>query len=239
MEHETMSTESFCAVLDGIVDWFDQPYTVHVVRHAERGELLPGDDGKHTPLTKSGELQAFAFGKQIPQGRTLTLSHTGLVRTEATARSICAGYQSAGGNVRDPWPIRSRFGGYVRSQEVYRLATQSGFLDSWMKGEVDSSLIDPAPLACRKLISMLFDPENWRAVEAGSLYIHVGHDWDIYVLQFVVLGLLPDSNPAEFLGGISLLRKGNTLSGLRCGYASDIPWNWDEHKDIRGESCPV
>jgi broad specificity phosphatase PhoE len=65
-----------------------------MIRHGERGELLPGNDSGLTPLTERGMKEAFLLGQRLSESgfQISTVSTSPLSRCVQTADSILKGY---------------------------------------------------------------------------------------------------------------------------------------------------
>ncbi|MFC1706154.1 hypothetical protein ACFL59_04925 [Planctomycetota bacterium] len=197
-----------------------------LLRHAHRGELPPDARHRHVPLTAEGEDAARCLGSFLPPDRTLLLTHSGTTRTERTAQLLADGFADAGGECGYFETVRCVGGSYVHSDEVYLLCRDSDFMQRWFHGLIDTRLLDPPEAAASSLLQMLFDPavSNCALPEVGELYVHVGHDWDIYVVQRALLGALPWDEPVEFLDGLALVRSACSIHGWRNGIRGGLAW---------------
>jgi broad specificity phosphatase PhoE len=193
-------------ILNDLSRMDDNLHIIIYCRHAERPELPPDETHCDIPITDAGRAAALQLGSSLPHDKRLFLRHTGVARTIQTAEAIAEGFSKITRSIIDIKVIQSQYGSYVHSSEIFRIGWQHDFVANWLNGSVAPEIIDHPTMAARRILGTLLDSarSNCPVYAPGTLYVHIGHDWDIYLLQHILLGLMPESNPVGFLEGIIL-----------------------------------
>jgi broad specificity phosphatase PhoE len=162
------------------------------------------------PLSETGRELAMRFGGLLPPWRHLRVFTSPSGRCVETGDLIRRGF-GRGGTVtpRDDLSVfyvrdMRRVGGMLKHLGVDRT------LHRWFDGEVDPQWMEAADASLDRLLACLL--ELFRAAPCNSLTLCVSHDWNLYLLTHLALGVPYAEQPrAEYLDCILFYEQGGQV----------------------------
>jgi broad specificity phosphatase PhoE len=186
-----------------------------IMRHSERHYDLDNPAGEpFMNLTEKGKDLSLNFGEQLPPGMAVRAFSSFIGRCIETAYLIDKGYTSKGGktNSNSVEFFLSPF--YAKNPaEILKTFLKSGslsFVRSWLDGEFSSKVIDDPKDSAQKIVG--FAKEHLAQSLENHINISITHDWNLYLVKEIFLGLKhEDAGAVEYLEGVVLYAHNNDL----------------------------
>lgn len=160
-----------------------------LLRHSAREEIvgLTVRDAMMAPLTDAGRRLAWDFGRQLPQDRSVRIFSSEVPRCVDTAEQIARGIQEAGGDPVEVLTKPSLAASFIRNADVvareFGMRGPRGFVDAWVSGELDASVLDPLDRAARdQLASLLEELPPQGVAGPPAVHLHISHDVNVVAL---------------------------------------------------------
>jgi len=186
-----------------------------IMRHSERH--YDRDNPVREPfmnLTGNGKDMSFKFGEQLPQGMYVRTFSSFIGRCIETAYLIDKGYTAKGGKTtsNNVELFLSPF--YAKNPaEILKTFIESGssnFVRAWLDGDYSSEIIDDPEDSARKMVK--FATEQLEQTIENHIDICVTHDWNLYLIKEVFLGLKhEEAGKIEYLEGVVLYKNKNDV----------------------------
>jgi len=182
-----------------------------IMRHSER--YYDKENPAREPfmnLTEKGKDASQKFGEQLPQGMGLRAYSSFIGRCIETAYLIDKGYISTGGRTTSNIVEVFLSPFYAKNPaEILKTFLESGsssFIRSWMNGEFSANVIDDPTESAKKIVGVAKE-KLMQALE-NHIDILITHDWNLYLVKEVFLGLKHEAaGKIEYLEGVVLYKE--------------------------------
>jgi len=179
-----------------------------IIRHSERN--YDKENPFREPfmnLTENGKDASLQFGEQLPLGMLVRAFSSFIGRCIETAYLIDKGYTSKGGKttINVVEFFLSPF--YAKNPaEILKAFVEGGslgFVRRWLNGEFPSELIANPESSAKKIVG--FAKEKLTESLEDHIDIFVSHDWNLYLVKEILLGLKhEDYGKVEYMEGVVL-----------------------------------
>ena len=184
-----------------------------IMRHSERH--YDNDYPDREPfmnLTENGKDVSFQFGEQLPPKMLVRTFSSFIGRCIETAYLIDKGYTFKGGKTRSNMVelLVSPF--YAKNPvEIMKTFLESGysnFIRAWLNGDFSSEVIEDPRESAKTIVS--FAKEQLIQSLENHIDISITHDWNLYLVKEIFLGLKhEDAGAVEYLEGVVLYANNN------------------------------
>lgn len=186
-----------------------------IMRHSERH--YDPDNPVREPfmnLTENGKDMSFKFGEQLPSQMCVRSFSSFIGRCIETAYLIDKGYMSKGGKTKSNTVAIFLSPFYAKNPaEILKTFLESGsshFIRAWLNGDYSSEIIDDPEDSARKMVTFAKEQLN-QSIE-NHIDISVTHDWNLYLIKEVFLGLKhEDAGKIEYLEGVVLYKENDII----------------------------
>jgi broad specificity phosphatase PhoE len=201
------------------VDGSARPSVLAVIRHSARHYGQTEND-LDNPLSELGRALCHRFGGALPAWGEFSTRSSMSGRCIETAELIGASHGRLCALPHQVTEELSAF--YVRDMRrvggMMKHLTPQETLRRWFAGDVPPEIMAPPHEAAARVMAAI--TERLAAAPSDHLTLCVSHDWSIYLLRHVVLGLrYGEHPPAEYLDGLAFWLDGDSLmvSSALCG----------------------
>ncbi|MBW1848699.1 MAG: histidine phosphatase family protein [Deltaproteobacteria bacterium] len=186
-----------------------------IMRHSERH--YDNDNPIREPfmsLTEPGKDFSIKFGGKLPSGVMVRAFSSFLGRCIETAYLIDKGYTAKGGKTESNTVELFLSPFYAKDPvEIVKTFVETGslsFIRSWLDGDFSSELIDNPVDSAQKIVG--FAKEKLTESLEDHIDIFVSHDWNLYLVKEVFLGLKhEDYGNVEYLEGVVLYAQNGNI----------------------------
>ncbi|MHA1636609.1 MAG: histidine phosphatase family protein [Candidatus Thorarchaeota archaeon] len=194
--------------------------TILLVRHSERLVNLSPSDTLKAELTPTGHEMAIAFGRNLPQGKKITLLHSPNIRTKQTAERIAEGILDTGGSSPHISSSDILWGPESDYSKFASLLNEHGFPEvyrRWINGNISPDVFEPMDQFIKRLIPYSID--RLELAKPDSIEVLVTHDLVIDIAQRKFLGINTgaDNFDIPFLGGLGFSKSDGIIQGYHKG----------------------
>lgn len=186
-----------------------------IIRHSERHYDNDYPDREpFMPLTEHGKDLSFRFGEKLPPQIFIRTFSSFIGRCIETAYLIDKGYMINGGKTRSNMVELFLSPFYAKNPvEILKAFLKSGnsqFIRAWMNGDFSSEVIADPTDSAKKMVG--FAKEQLLQSVDNHIDIHITHDWNLYLIKEIFLGLKHEEvGKIEFLEGVVLYKQGDEL----------------------------
>ena len=185
----------------------DRTPVAAMLRHAARHPIADPQRPELAELTDEGRVHAEEFGAGLGGFARVRIFHSPVLRCRQTAECIAQGGGRAGTRVEISGAHPELGIDFIRDlKEAARLSEihHNHFVRLWFQGAVPAGVVDPIPeLAARKL-AFVRARLGEISGEAGTLDLHVSHDWNILALREHFVGVRhEEAGWLTFLDGLA------------------------------------
>jgi broad specificity phosphatase PhoE len=165
-------------------------------------------------LTENGKEMSRKFGEQLPAGMILRAFSSFIGRCIETAYLIDKGYTSKGEKTASNIVELFLSPFYAKNPaEILKTFLEAGslsFIRSWLDGDFSSELIENPENSAKKIVG--FAKEKLTESLEGHIDIFVSHDWNLYLVKEVFLGLKhEDYGKIEYLESVVLYSQNDNI----------------------------
>ena len=179
-----------------------------IMRHSERH--YDKENPVREPfmnLTEPGKDFSLKFGEQLPPEMVVRAFSSFIGRCIETAYLIDKGYTEKGGKTKSSIVELFLSPFYAKNPvEILKTFVEAGslsFIRSWLDGDFSSELIDNPKDSAQKIVGVA--QEKLMESLEDHIDIFVSHDWNLYLVKEVFLGLKhEDYGKIEYLEGVVL-----------------------------------
>lgn len=179
-----------------------------VLRHSERHYDFENQwMERYLGLTDEGKELAYAFGKDLPTDPLLRLYSSAVARCVETAYQMEKGSISIGGKTETNRLAKELLTLYAtNSKKALAINIEKGdaqLFRDWFDHKIPIDIMADPEESGEILVSYLIDLLT--EIQDAHIDVHVTHDWNLYLLKELYLGLpLEDVGGAAYLEGIVL-----------------------------------
>lgn len=182
-----------------------------IMRHSARHYDEDVQMEPFMPLTSEGKTFAKNYGAMLPAGLSARFFSSYIGRCIETAYLVDKGFTThKSGNTTSNTVSKDISPFYI--VDFTKLITiileqeTSVFIRNWINGKLPETTIMSAKTSVDRMLS--FMTKNFQELPENSIDISVTHDWNIYLLKELGLGLKHEDNGAiDYLEGLVLFEK--------------------------------